>query len=124
MNPGPIFLSVFEHLPLGTLGLSLSFVRNKVPAEVASGALAGQVSIVGGRHQAYSLRRANVLVAEVMGALLHHVGIEVILVVDDDVVGWSNLSLETGMCLKVEVEQERRRETSVLDRAGKGVAVV
>ena len=124
MNPRPIFLGILEHLFLGTLGLSLGFVRNEVPAEVASSALAGQVGIVGGWHQADCLCRANVLVTEVMGALLHHVGIEVVLVVDDDVVGRSNLSLETGMCLKVEVKQERRRKASVLDCAGKSVAVV
>lgn len=124
MSPRPIFLGILEHLFLGTLGLSLAFVRNEVGAEVASSALAGQIGIICGWHQADCLCRANVLVAEMVGALLHHVSIEVILVVDDDVVGRSNLSLEAGMCLKVEVEQERRRETSVLDCAWKGVAVV
>ena len=59
-----------------------------------------------------------------MGALLYYIGVEVILVVYDDVVGWPNLPLETGMRLEVEVEQERGRETSILDRARECVAVV
>ena len=124
VNPSPFFLSVLGHLFLGTLAPALVVRRNEVPAEVASGTLAGQVGVIGGWHQADCLCRTNVLVAEVMSTLLHHVGVEVVLIVDDDVVGWSNLSLETGVCLQVEVEQKGRREASVLDCAGKGVSVV
>ena len=125
MNPTPVSRSILEHLFLGTLTLTLSLVvRNEVPAEIASSTLAGQVGVVGRWNQANCLRRANVLVAEAMGTLLHHVGIETVLVVDDDVVGRSNLSLETGMCLQVEVEQEWRCEASVLNCAGKGVTIV
>ena len=125
MNPTPVSRSIVEHLFLGTLVLSLSLVvRNEVPAEVAPSALAGQVGIEGRWYQANCLRRANVLVAEAMGTLLHHVGIEAVLVVDDDVVGRSNLSLETGMCLQVEVEQEWRCEASILNCARKGVTIV
>ena len=125
MNPTPVSRSIVEHLFLGTLVLSLSLVvRNEVPAEVAPSALAGQVGIEGRWHQANCLRRANVLVAEAMGTLLHHVGIEAVLVVDDDVAGRSNLPLETGMCLQVEVEQEWRCEASILNCARKGVTIV
>ena len=124
VNPTPFFLSIFEYLFLGTLALALVVLRNEVRAEVASSTLAGQVGVVGRWDQADRLRRTNVLVAEVMGTLLHHVGIEPVLVVDDNVVGRSNVSLKTRMRLQVEIEQERRREASVLDCAGKGVAVV
>lgn len=123
MNPTPFFLRVFEYLLRCTLPLAL-ILRNEEPAEVASSTLASQVGVVGGWNQADCLCRTNVLVAEVMGALLHHVGIEAVLVVDDNVMGRSNLPLETGMRLQVKVEQERRREASVLNCAGKGVAVV
>jgi len=124
MNATPFFLSVLIHLFLGTLALSFVVLRHEVPAEVASSTFASQVGVVGGWNQADCLCRTNVLVAEVMGTLLHYVGIEAVLVVDDDVVGRSNLSLETGMRLQIEVEQERRREASVLDCAREGVAVV
>jgi len=124
VNATPFFLSVLIHLFLGTLALSLVVLRNEVPAEVAPSTFASQIGVVGGWNQADCLCRTNVLVAEVMGALLHHVGIEAVLVVDDNVVGRSNLPLETGMRLQVEVEQERRREASVLDCARKGVTVV
>ena len=124
VNPTPFFLSIFEHLFLGTLALALVVLRNEVRAEVASSTLAGQVGVVGRWDQADRLRRTNVLVAEVMGTLLHHVGIEPVLIVDDNVVGRSNLSLETGMRLQVEIEQERRREAPVLNCSGKGVAIV
>ena len=124
MNPPPFFLSVLLHLLLCTLPLTLVVFRNKVPAEVAPSTLASQVGVISGWDQANRLCRTNVLVAEVMSTLLHHIGIKVVLVVDDDVVGWSNLPLKARMCLQVEVEQERRREASVLDCTRKGVSVV
>ena len=96
MNTAPLFLSVCEHLLLGTFALSL---RNEEPAEVAPSTLASQVGVIGRRDQADRLCRTNVLVAEVMGTLLHYVDIKVVLVVDDDVVGRSNLPLEAGMRL-------------------------
>ena len=99
MNPTPFFLSILEHLFLSTFALALVVLRDKVRAEVAPSTLAGQVGVVGGWNQADCLCRTNVLVAEVMGTLLHHVGIEAVLVVDDDIVGRSNLPLETGMRL-------------------------
>lgn len=124
MNTRPFFLSVRKHLLLATLAFSLVVLGNEVRAEVASSALAGQVGVVGRWDQADCLCRTNVLVAEVMSTLLHHVCIEAVLIVDDDVVGRPNLPLEPGMCLQVEVEQEWRREASVLNCARKGVAVV
>jgi len=99
VNPNPFFLSVLGHFFLGTLALALVVRRNEVPAEVAPSTFAGQVGVIGGWHQADRLCRANVLVAEVMSTLLHHIGVEAVLIVDDDVVGRSNLSLETGMRL-------------------------
>ena len=99
VNPSPFFLGVFEHLFLATLALAPVARRNEIAAEVASSTFAGQVCIIGGWHQADRLCRANILVAEVMSTLLHHIGIEVVLVIDDDVVGRSNLPLETGMRL-------------------------
>jgi len=98
----PFFLSVCGHLLLGTFALVT--LRNEEPAEVASGTLASQVSVIGRRDQANRLCRTNVLIAEVMGSLLQYVDIKVVLVVDDDVVGRSNLPLEAGMRLQVEVE--------------------
>ena len=127
MNPTPFFLSILQHLLhllLSTLPLSLDILRDKVPVEVTPSTLASQVGVIGRWDQADRLCRTNVLVAEVMSTLLHHIDIEVVLVVDDDVMGWSNLPLKTGMCLQVEVEQERRREASVLDCTRKGVSVV
>jgi hypothetical protein len=57
-------------------------------------------------------------------ALLYHVGIEIILVVDNDIVGWPNVPLQAGMRLEVEVEQEWGREASVLHCARKSISVV
>lgn len=121
----PLFPSIFQHLFLIVLALSLVVVlRNKVSVKVASSTLAGQVSVVGRWHQTDRLRRTDVLIAELMRALLYHVGVEVILVVDDDVVGWPNMPLKAGMCLKVKVKQERGREAPILDCARKGVTIV
>ena len=124
----PFFLSIFKHLLLATLVLALAFflaiLRNEESAEVASSTLAGQVGVVGGWHKTDCLCRTDVLITEVMGALLYNVCAEVVLVVDDDVVGWSNVPLKASMGLEIEVEQERRRETSVLNRSGKGVAII
>lgn len=107
MNPLPLSLSLLQHLFVVTLAFAFALVvvlGNEVPAEVASTTLASQVSVVGRGYQANRLCRANILIAEVMGTLLYYIGAEVILVVNDDVVGWSNMPLKTGMCLKIEVE--------------------
>lgn len=125
MDFWPLFPSVFQPLFLVTLALTLVVIlRNKEPIEVASTTLASQVGVVSWWYQTDRLRRTNVLITELMCALLHPVGSEVILVVDYDVVGWPNMPLKARMCLEVEVEQERGRETSVLDRARKGVSIV
>ena len=113
MDSFPLFLDLFQHqrleILLLTFPLALFIVpRNEVFVEVASSALAGQVGVVGRWHQADCLCRTNVLITEVMGTLLHHVGIELVLVIDDDVVSRANLPLEAGVRLKVEVEQEGR----------------
>ena len=108
-----------------TLPLALVFIlRNEVPTEVTSRTFASQVSIVGRWYQTDRFRCASVLIAEVMCTLLHHIGIEVILIVDDDVVGWSNLSLKAGMRLEIKIEQERGRKAPILHRTRKSVAVV
>ena len=106
MDSLPLFSRVFQHLFLVTLALAL-VVRNKVTAKVAPSALASQVGVVGRWHQTDRLRRTNVLVAELMSTLLNRVGTEVIIVIDDYVVSWPNVSLKAEVCLEVEVKQER-----------------
>lgn len=102
VDAAPLFLGVCKHLFLGAFALVA--LRNEEPAEVASSTLASQVGVIRRRDQANRLCRTNVLVAEVMSSLLQYVDVEVVLVVDDDVVGWSNLPLEARMGLQVEVE--------------------
>lgn len=126
MDSPPRFLSLLQHLFL-IVAVFLPLVvilRNKVSAEVAPSTFASQVGVVGRWHQTDRLCSTNVLIAELVCTLLHHVGIEVILVVDDDVVGRPSVPLKAGMRLEVEVKQERGREASVLDCAGKGVSVI
>lgn len=102
MDATPLFLSVCEHLVLGTF--TPFALRNEEAAEVAPSTLASQVGVIGRWDQANRLCRTNVLVAEVMGSLLQDVDVEVVLVEDDDIMGWSNVSLEAGMGLQVEIE--------------------
>ena len=123
MNFPPFILGIFKPLLFATLIL-VHAPRNEESVEVAPSTLASQVGVVGGWHKADCLCRTDVLITEVMSTLLYRVCAEVVLVVDDDVVGWSNVPLKPGMGLEVEVEQERRRETSVLNRSGKGVAII
>ena len=122
VNFPPFILSIFK--PLLRIHATPVLARNEESVEVAPSTLASQVGVVGGWHKADCLCRTGVLITEVMSALLYRVCAEVVLAVDDDVVGWSNVPLKAGMGLEVEVEQERRRETSVLNRSGKGVAII
>ena len=47
VNALPVFLCILEHLFLGTPPLPFVVLRNEISAEVASGALAGQVGVIG-----------------------------------------------------------------------------
>ena len=123
VNFPPFILSIFKPLLLATLIL-VHAPRNEESVEVAPSTPASQVCVVGGWHKTDCLCRTDVLITEVMSALLYRVCAEVVLVVDDNVVGWSDVPLNAGMGLEIEVEQERRRETSVLNRSGKGVAII
>ena len=85
--------------------------------------LAHNVCIICGRHEADGLGGARVQVRCGVHALLHRVGRERALVVDDDVVRRLDGALQTLVRLQVKVKVEHGRHALVDDRAGSRVAV-
>lgn len=85
--------------------------------------LANDIRIICGGHETDSLRSPRIRIARRMNALLDLVRAQVVLVVQHNVMGWSNGALQSCMRLQIEVEVEDRGDASVLDGTRKCVTV-
>lgn len=91
--------------------------------DVAATSLAGEVGVVGGRNQADSPRGSAEHVGRGVSEALEAIGVEVILVVDDIVMGGAGGALKATMSLEEEVEVIDRRDSTVDNGSGTGVSI-